>query len=778
MTARARAFCATSNVDVLGTFRIPADALAGDARHPDVAAAVGLFLPRLSGGDALSRGERYYDIRLALYAWPVLLNACRRLTEDDADGPVALALYENLFNVVTAMTFSYWERCSDEREDVADRGAILASLVTALPDVAQVHLGAALGGDLGAAPPAVDWEYLEWVGTRFPRGWRLRSLREFDSKPRVVNELLYLAHEVRAAWSFEAVLFPLYGALTLAAYFPALERLGGDPSGTGPLPSVLIRIGHYDRGETSYRLPDGTLEADRLLPRTRLDDARRALRGSRVLIVDDNAATGHTLRACREFVLQLGGVPCTRSAETSWELLDGPQGRRACFEGVDLPGLRTNMSHTLQCSLVDLLLRRQWDEYAERTHQLELTDFSAGLHENCRTARKCGVLLPQQRWSVEHELAHAYRHWREEPGYPSAPSLSDPRVSRLPREGFPDGVRPRFLGASGRIGPADRSAVTGGLGIVGPDSSVLTAGSASRVRIAVPGPGYLQLSLGRWSRVRAVSPGEGRRRAADVEVMAPVTPGGHELGLRFWAPGGTVAERRCPIHVVLATPFSGSVRLAGGGATATAIRLTGAVLEPVDSPAALGSGSEVPLVVAEGALEPDTAPLLRARLAAGATALVLAQKPDSTGALPIAARLAPAPLEEGALIRFTTDHHALASLPRHRVLEIEDGTMLPNAVYTRLGNGPWADEVAVGVLAVDGLVRGTVVGAHRVARGRLIVCQLRLAEPAAAGHPGACALLADLLRWAAAPPRQALREDIVLADGRSMSFYPFASTSP
>ena len=781
LTARARAFCLTSDVDVLGIFRIPAEALASEAVHPHVAPAVRTFLPGLAGGAALSRGERYYDVGSALLAWPVLLDACRHLSEEESDGPVALALYENLFNVVAAMTFSYWERCSDEPEYVDERGSILASLVTTLSEVAQLHLGAALGRDLGGARPVVDWEYLERVGARFPRGWRLRKLREFDSKPRVVNELLYLAYEVRATWPFQALVFPIYGALTLAAYFPAVERLRGERSSDGPPPSVLVRIGLYDRGEASYRLSDGSLDVDRLLPRAWLDDARRALQGRRVLIVDDNAATGHTLRACREFVTQLGGFPRTRCAETSWELLGRPQGKGPCFEGVDLPGLRTNMSHALHCSLVDLLLRRQWDRYAEMAEHLELTDFSAGLSQNYRTARKRAKLMPHQRSSVEHEWKHARRHWRE-PGYPSSVSLSDPRLSRVPCEGFPDGVRPRFLTAPAYITSADRDIPAGRPRIVGANSNVLAAGSTTRVRIGVPGPGCLRLDLGGWSTLRPVSPDESHRSPVDVELRAPVTPGGHQLVLRFSASGGAVAELRHPVHVVMPVPVSGSVRLVGGDATAAAIRETGALLEPVDSPAGRGSDRDpcapgAPLVVGEGALTPNTASLLGALLAAGATVLVLAQEPNTTWGLPIATRLETVPLGESTSIRFTTDHHALASLPRHRVLSIEDAAMLPNALFTRLGNGPWADEVAIGVLSVDGLVRGTVVGAQQVGRGRLIVCQLRLAEPAAAGHPGARALLADLLRWAVMPQRRLVREDVVLSAGRSMSFYPFARST-
>jgi hypothetical protein len=203
---------------------------------------------------------------------------------------------------------------------------------------------------------------------------------------------------------------------------------------------VLIRLGFYDRGEASFRTAAGCLDLDRLLPRPWLDDAREALRGRRVLVVDDNAATGRTLRACREFILQCGGIPLTRSAETSWELLEEQQGECAPFDGVDLPGLRTNMSYALQCSLVALLLRGRGDDYARLAQRLDRTDFTAGLRENYRRARQGAALVPRQRWSVEREWAHARRHWRE-PGYPSPVPSSEPPSRRLVREDvvLPDG---------------------------------------------------------------------------------------------------------------------------------------------------------------------------------------------------------------------------------------------------------------------------------------------------------------------------------------------------
>jgi hypothetical protein len=776
LRSRVRQFCRDTDVDPLGIFQIPADAYAGGAVDPELAPALQSFLPRLSGGNALSRGERYYDIRSALLAWPALLAACRRLTpaEHPADRRIALALFENLFNVVAALTFAYWERCCDDPDCVDEQAPVLASLVGMLPEVAALHLGVAVGRDVTGAPTSVDWAFLEAVGTRFPRQWPLRTLREFDNKPRVLNEVLYLGHEVRARWPFQAVLFPLYGALTLAAYFRAIERLD-DASSNGPAPSVLIRLGLYAKGQSTYRTPDGRLDVDRLLPRPWLDDAQRALRGTMVLVVDDNAATGRTLQACREFVLQCGGIPITRSAETSWELLERLDRDRPFFEGVDLPGLRANMSNALHRSLVELLLRRKWDLYAQSVDLLDRRDFSAGLLENYRAARRPGMLLPRQRWSVEQEWSHARRHWRE-PGYPSEQPSSDWR-SQLPNDGYPDGVLPWSLTAPA-VSRAVPSQPTDGPGVLGADSFVLTAGSVQRVTIAVPGAGTLRLRIGGWSTMVTIPPRGWPPDVIDVEVMAPITTGGHQLILQFSTPGKPLAERRYPVHVVSIAQVGGLVRLVARDATAEAIRLTGAVVERIDPAVASPHSWEetqagTVLVIGEGALDPATGSALRVALTAGATALVLAQEPRESREFPLPACLEALPPTGSRPVRFTTGHQALTSLPRSSLLSFEDAAIMPNAVFTRLGSGPWAADVAVGVLAADGSLRGTVVGAHNVGAGRLIVCQLRLAEPAAAGHPGAGAVLAVLLHWAVAHPPPFRREDVTLSDGRSMTFYPF-----
>jgi hypothetical protein len=742
LTARARVYCRASTADVLGICRLPASVLVDVP--PAVEPALRLFLPRLAGGDALSRGERYYDVRSALLAWPELVAAARHLAgagPDAADELVALAVHENLFNVVAAMTFAFWESCCDEPEDVEERSPTLSFLLQVLPALARLHLARALGPDVAGSPPVVDWDCLHAVGRDFPRAWPLRPLREFDNKPRVLNEVFYLHDQVRAHWPFDAVVFPLYGALTLAAYFSALEALRwGDPN-SRRVPAVLVRLGLYERGPASFRTPAGDLDVDHLLPRPWHERTREALSGRRVLVVDDNSATGRTLRACREFVVQCGGQPLTRSAETSWELIGRRSSPGPCFEGVDLPGLRTNMSHDLHRSLVALLLRQRWDEYAARAQRLGARSFSAALSENYAAARGETALRPTQRQSVELEFAHARRNWRE-PGYPPAPSSCG-----LPWEGFPDGVRRWALGK-----PAHEAGCAGAPAVAGAESFVLAAGSVTRIRVVATGPGRLRAQLAGWSTAVDLAAGPNQ---IDLDVEAPATAGGHHLVLEISAPA---ARRRYPVHVVATRPVPGTFRVMGDAATAAAVRLVGA-----------GVNDHVgPLVIGEDAFIPVFAKQLGATLRAGATALVLAQGPEAAALFPLPAHLEPVPDHH---VRFTTKHPALASLPRHRRLSFEDAAMRPRAMFSRLGEGPWAGEVALGMLAADGCGRGTLIGAQPVGPGRLIVCQLPLVGPALAGHPAALGLLADLLRWAGGAARLLRREDVVLPDGRSMSYY-------
>jgi hypothetical protein len=160
-------------------------------------------------------------------------------------------------------------------------------------------------------------------------------------------------------------------------------------------------------------------------------------------------------------------------------------------------------------------------------------------------------------------------------------------------------------------------------------------------------------------------------------------------------------------------------------------------------------------VVGEGMLDAGTGRLVRERLAAGETVVVLAQDGEAAGAYPVAVEMAEVATAWGSTVfHFTCDQRALPSLPSRAVLAGEDATVVPTHLLTRVGDGPWPATTVVGAFKpVPDPLSGPVVGAGPVGPGHLVTCQYRLAEPARRGDPAALAILADLLRWAAGGAR-------------------------
>jgi Glycosyl hydrolases family 2, TIM barrel domain/Glycosyl hydrolases family 2, sugar binding domain len=238
-------------------------------------------------------------------------------------------------------------------------------------------------------------------------------------------------------------------------------------------------------------------------------------------------------------------------------------------------------------------------------------------------------------------------------------------------------------------------------------------------------------------------PGYRARKLGEIELRAPVRPGISELVLRLSAAGQPPAENRYPLNIV-GTPVVGvSVRLLGSGATAQA-------LARLDVAASAEGGG--PLVVAEGALDADAGAASRARLDDGGTVVVLAQDAVAARHYPVPAVLEPLAIGWGSSVfYFTTEQADLPSLPPRTVLTTEDVTVKPTAVLARLGHELWPPTALVGAYKPEPApLQGTVVGALPVGLGRLLVCQYRLAEAAAAGDPAALAILADLVRWGVA----------------------------
>jgi hypothetical protein len=219
-----------------------------------------------------------------------------------------------------------------------------------------------------------------------------------------------------------------------------------------------------------------------------------------------------------------------------------------------------------------------------------------------------------------------------------------------------------------------------------------------------------------------------------------------------------VAENRYPIHVVSEAGAPVSVRLLGRhGPTEAALARVGAWV-----------GDHGLAVVAEDGLDETTSIAVRERLDAGEVVLVLAQPPAAAPSFPIPVELAALTSVWGSTaFRFSTDHGAVPSLPRRAVMVAEDSTVQAGDVLARVAGQPFPDTpVVIAYKPVPGAMTGTVLGSHAVGPGRLVFCQYRLAAAAAAGDAAACAILGDVLRWAAVPRPVMRREAMPMADGR------------
>jgi len=230
-----------------------------------------------------------------------------------------------------------------------------------------------------------------------------------------------------------------------------------------------------------------------------------------------------------------------------------------------------------------------------------------------------------------------------------------------------------------------------------------------------------------------------------IGVATPEVPGSHDLVLRLRSGDDDVAQNRYPIHVV--APPARPVRAQGA--------------------------DDGPMVVAEDALDADTGAAARARLQRGEVVLILAQRMEAVPHYPVAVELEALTSVWGSTVfRFTTDHGAVPSLPRRAVLVAEDSTVQSASVVSRIEGRPFPDTpVVIAYKPVPGAMTGTVLGSHAVGQGRLVLCQYRLSERAASGDAAACALLEDVLRWAAEPRPVMRREALAKDDGRALLAY-------
>ncbi|GAA4613146.1 hypothetical protein GCM10023195_56750 [Actinoallomurus liliacearum] len=309
------------------------------------------------------------------------------------------------------------------------------------------------------------------------------------------------------------------------------------------------------------------------------------------------------------------------------------------------------------------------------------------------------------------------------------------------------------------------------LPIVARTSWTVAAGEAVELPVSVANDGpalsgvHLEVTLrGRTVRYGPVDlPAHTASEVATIRVPAPEVAGTHELTVRLVG-DDVVGSNRYPVHVVSAEPARVAVRLAGEAGD-----LAGA--DVVTDEAA-------PLVVAEGALDARSGALAAEALAAGRAVLVLAQDADRARHLPIPAELTDVATAWGSTpFLFTTDAPAVPSLPQATVLSVEPMSIVPDAVWTRIGDRPFPGNVVAGMWKpFPDEIAGTIIGETQVGPGRLLVCQFPLLAAARRGDPMATAVLADLLRHLVAPVPGLRAEHERLADGRAITYYATKDT--
>jgi hypothetical protein len=244
--------------------------------------------------------------------------------------------------------------------------------------------------------------------------------------------------------------------------------------------------------------------------------------------------------------------------------------------------------------------------------------------------------------------------------------------------------------------------------------------------------------------------------------------GSHDLVVTLRSGGRVVATNRYPMHVVAPphAPYPVRALGAGNGAGDVAHALAGVAAQV---------GDRGPTFVAEGALDESAAAEVVARLAAGATVVVLAQKPDAAAHYPVPVSLEPVETAWGSTVfHFTTTSGVVPSLPRRAVLVAEDSTVSATTVVAGIDGRPFPDlPVVIAYKPVPGALTATVIGSHAVGPGRLVLCQYRLTRRALSADAAALSLLADLVRWAADPRPDMAVEAVTLDDGRSLTYYAF-----
>ncbi|RPK27806.1 phosphoribosyltransferase [Paenibacillus xylanexedens] len=407
--------------DILGILRMSSLHLSTLEKEMDI---ISKYLPIINNCCLLSRGERYYDIKsavddlpeLTLISYETLMQQTKHILFSPS---ITAALIENVLNILMAVTYAFWEHCTDFKFTTDFDAQILDRLIENSEKLASVHIALLYSLPYPKTEiEKIDWDFISHLPNLIPKNTVFRCFREVDNKFKILDEILFTKKHITLQHDIKAVVFPLYGAQAIGTYwagYQRLMRLYGDFSNQQMV--FYIRIGFYDQSSTSFFGPHGEWEYDKIIPRKRLKHFSESIQGMNTLIIDDNFGRGNTFAACRKLIKDLGGRPFCRSLETSWTLFE----HSGCNEQIrfllDFPSLRSYFHHSKQKELIDLILQGKYKEYRHNIEQLNLPNLNEQLALNMIKAKKLNIWSKDQLILMDKEIREAEAYWLES-GYP------------------------------------------------------------------------------------------------------------------------------------------------------------------------------------------------------------------------------------------------------------------------------------------------------------------------------------------------------------------------
>ncbi|QUI23853.1 hypothetical protein HZI73_16810 [Vallitalea pronyensis] len=402
--------------DALGAFRFDGSRMKLFLNNEKERQAIECFLPKLNLDFSLSRGRPYYEINLALKNFDILVRVTVEVMDRYKNEPslqnMLNALLENVINVLIAVWYNMWCSCIDNYKCNKNKILLTCSkLIRQIENITSCHLHVMYPffGSLNTAK--VDWDFIASIYEFVEGNHYFRQFREYDNKPKIINEIIYNESYIIHEHSIDTILFPLYGSLTLAIYYRTFKEMMRSEYIVNKQNMLLVRVGFHDLSDIDFYSHDGNICWNKIVPQPMIRDLFSAIQDKNVLIIDDNIGYGKTLNFCKYMIKNKNGIGYSRSAETAWHLYKKCGSTHDISGIVDFPSLRSNFHHSVQEYLIKCLSNMDYINYSSTISKYE--NSLSQMLSNLKIASDYGNWSQQQLKRMKNELYYARQNYND-----------------------------------------------------------------------------------------------------------------------------------------------------------------------------------------------------------------------------------------------------------------------------------------------------------------------------------------------------------------------------